>query len=43
MNYSMMAVHAMLLIFIMMFLYFRYRKQESYMNEDGAVITRKTR
>jgi len=42
-NYGTMATHAFLLVFLLMFLYFWYRKQESYMTEDGHTIVRQTK
>ena len=40
---STMAVHSFLLVFLLLFLYFWYRKQEAYMTEDGQTVVRKNR
>lgn len=42
-NHGTIATHAFTLLFILLFLYFWYRKQEAYMTEDGQTIVRKTR
>ena len=42
-DYGTMFTHAFMLVFLLLFLYFWYRKQESYMTEDGTTVVRKTR
>ena len=42
-NMGTMAMHGFTLVFLLLFLYFWYRKQEAYMTEDGQTVTRKTR
>lgn len=42
-NYGTVATHSFTLVFLLLFLYFWYRKQESYMTEDGATVVRQTR
>ena len=42
-HYGTMATHAFLLVFILLFLYFWYRKQEAYMTEDGTTVVRQNR
>jgi hypothetical protein len=42
-NYGTMAIHAFTLVFLLLFLYFWYRKQEAYVTDDGATVVRKTR
>ena len=42
-NYGTMSTHAYLMVFLNLFLYFWYRKQESYMTAEGQTVTRKTR
>lgn len=42
-NYGTMATHSFLLLFFLAFLYFWYRKQESYMTEDGTTVVRKNK
>ena len=42
-NYGTMATHSYMLIFLLFFLYFWYRKRESYMTQEGQTIVRKTR
>ena len=38
-----MSTHAFMLVFLLLFLYFWYRKQEAYMNADGSTVVRQTR
>ena len=42
-NYGTMAGHAYMLVFLLLFLYFWYRKQEAYMTQEGQTVIRKTR
>jgi hypothetical protein len=42
-NYGTMAIHSFTLVFLTVFLYFWYRKQESYMTEEGQTVSRKNR
>ena len=42
-NYGTMATHSYMLVFLMIFLYFWYRKQEAYMTQEGQTVVRKTR
>ena len=42
-NYGTMSTHSFMLVFLLLFLYFWYRKQESYMREDGTTTVRQTR
>ncbi len=42
-NYGTMAIHSFTLVFLLLFLYFWYRKQEAYISEDGQTVVRKTR
>ncbi|XP_040569771.1 uncharacterized protein [Lepeophtheirus salmonis] len=43
MNYGTMAQHSFNIVFLMYFLYFWYRKQESYATTDGNIIRRETK
>ena len=36
-----MSTHAYMLVLLLSFLYFWYRKQESYMTQDGQTVVRK--
>eukprot|EP00096_Caligus_rogercresseyi_P010262 TRINITY_DN3679_c0_g1_i2.p1 TRINITY_DN3679_c0_g1~~TRINITY_DN3679_c0_g1_i2.p1 ORF type:complete len:588 (+),score=146.07 TRINITY_DN3679_c0_g1_i2:174-1937(+) len=42
-NYGTMAAHSFNIVFLMFFLYFWYRKQESYANPEGNIIRRETK
>ena len=42
-NYATMSIHAFMLIFQLVFLYFWYRKQESYMTQEGTTVVRQTK
>ena len=42
-NYGTMATHSYMLVFLLIFLYFWYRKQEAYMTQEGQTVVRKTR
>ena len=42
-NYATMSIHAFMLIFQLIFLYFWYRKQESYMTQEGTTVVRQTK
>ena len=42
-NYATMSIHAYMLIFQLVFLYFWYRKQESYMTQEGTTVIRQTK
>ena len=42
MNQVTIAVHGFTLVFLLLFLYIWYRKQEGYMTEEGQTVIRKT-
>ena len=42
-HFGTMSTHAFMLVFLLLFLYFWYRKQEAYMNADGSTVVRQTR
>ena len=42
-NYGTMAIHSFTLVFVLLFLYFWYRKQEAYITEEGQTVVRQTK